>query len=44
METVLEIEKESVFVGAFSDFGEAVYRIPAPILGVFHGFSSIPHQ
>jgi hypothetical protein len=27
--------KKAVFVGAFSEFGGCVYRIPAPIFGVF---------
>jgi hypothetical protein len=33
-----------VFVGAFSEFGGCVYRIPAPILAAFWGFWSIPLQ
>jgi hypothetical protein len=33
-----------VFVGAFSKFGGLVYRIPAPIFGVFGGKWSTPHQ
>jgi hypothetical protein len=33
-----------VFVGAFSDFGGLVYRIPAPIFGGFGDFSSSPPQ
>jgi hypothetical protein len=33
-----------VFVGAFSEFGGCVYRIPAPIFGQKLGKSSIPLQ
>jgi hypothetical protein len=36
--------KVCVFVGAFSGFGGLVYRIPAPIFGVFGGKSSGKHQ
>jgi hypothetical protein len=35
---------ERVFVGAFSEFGGLVYRIPAPILGGFRQKSSFPHE
>jgi hypothetical protein len=33
-----------VFVGAFSEFGGCVYRIPAPILGLFVENGSPRHQ
>ena len=33
-----------VFVGAFSEFGGCVYRIPAPILRRKWGFWTIPLQ
>jgi hypothetical protein len=33
-----------VFVGAFSEFGGPVYRIPAPIFGVFREKWSTEHQ
>ena len=34
----------AVFVGAFSDFGGLVYRIPAPIFGGFGEKWSTPHE
>jgi hypothetical protein len=34
----------AVFVGAFSDFEDLVYRIPAPILASFCEKWSTPHQ
>ncbi len=33
-----------VFVGAFSDFGDLLYRIPAPIFGQKPRNSSTEHQ
>jgi hypothetical protein len=41
---MIEAGKVRVFVGAFSEFGGCVYRIPAPILGVFGENLSIPLQ
>ena len=38
------VTKVRVFVGAFSEFGGLVYRIPAPIFGGFWDFGSIPLQ
>jgi hypothetical protein len=37
-------DEKLVFVGAFSEFGGCVYRIPAPILGGFGGKLSEKHQ
>jgi hypothetical protein len=44
VETVGRWKKRPVFVGAFSEFGGRVYRIPAPIFGVFPEIWSTGHQ
>jgi hypothetical protein len=44
VDTKLEVKFGYVFVGAFSEFGGLVYRIPAPILGGFDEKVSTEHQ